>query len=59
MKLIAEYLEHAVHFERMAAGEANADLKNALLGQAEAYRKLAAERAERQKPSGPPRPDGQ
>jgi len=59
MKMIAEYLERAIHFEKMAREEANADLRNALLRQAEAYRKLAAERAERQKLAGPPQPDGQ
>jgi hypothetical protein len=45
MKMIAEYLERALQFERMAARESNADLKAQLLRQAEDYRKLAAKRA--------------
>lgn len=52
--MIAEYLEHALQFERMAAGETNAALKDALLSQARAYRKLANERAERLKIPRPP-----
>jgi hypothetical protein len=59
MKMIAEYLEHALHFERMAAEATDAELRQALLRQAEAYRKLAAERAGRHKPAGPPQPDEQ
>jgi len=43
--MIAEYLEHALQFERMAADEKNAELKAQLQKQAAAYRKLAAERA--------------
>ncbi len=45
MKMIAEYLEHALQFERMAAFETNAELKAQLEKQAAAYRRLAAERA--------------
>ena len=45
--MIAEYLEHALQFERMAKDETAPVLKASLLKQAEAYRKLAAERAER------------
>jgi hypothetical protein len=48
VKTIAEYLEHALHFEEMAAGEADGSaLKESFLKQALAYRKLAAERAAR------------
>ena len=47
MKMIAEYLEHALQFERLAKDELSPALKASLLKQAEAYRKLAAERAER------------
>jgi len=45
MKLLGEYLEHALQFERLAADEGNPKLKAQLEGQARAYRKLAAERA--------------
>jgi hypothetical protein len=47
MKMIAEYLEHALQFERMATDETDPALKETLAKQALAYRKLAAERAER------------
>jgi hypothetical protein len=47
LKMIAEYLEHALQFERMASEEADAALKESLLKQAAAYRKLATERAKR------------
>ena len=53
MKMIAEYLEHALQFERMAKDEADAALRESLVKQAQAYRKLATERAER---LGLPRP---
>jgi len=43
--MIAEYLEHALQFEKMAAGETDPALKQSLINQALAYRKLAAERA--------------
>jgi hypothetical protein len=46
MKMIAEYLEHAMQFERMAAAEANHDLRAKFLKQAMDYRKLAEKRAE-------------
>ena len=52
--MIAEYLEHAVHFESMAAETADAKLKEILLGQARAYRNLADERAVRLKIAVPP-----
>ena len=47
MKMIAEYLEHALNFEHMAAEEKNPPLKAAFEKQAAAYRKLAAERTEK------------
>jgi hypothetical protein len=47
MKLLTEYLEHALQFERLAAEESNAKLKDALEQQAKAYRKLASERAKK------------
>jgi hypothetical protein len=47
MKMIAEYLENALQFERMAADEENPQLKADLKRQAAAYRKLAAERAQK------------
>jgi hypothetical protein len=43
LKLLSQYLDHALKFE--AAGETNPKLKADLRGQAQAYRKLAAERA--------------
>ena len=45
MKMIAEYLEKALSFEQMAANERDINLKAKLLEQAQAYRKLANERA--------------
>jgi hypothetical protein len=47
VKMIAEYLEHALQFERMAAREKNPELKAQLEKQAAAYRKLAGERADK------------
>jgi hypothetical protein len=47
--MIAEYLEHALQFERMAAEATDPALKESLLAQAVSYRKLADERAERLK----------
>ena len=47
MKMIAEYLEHALQFERLAAEEPNPDLRAQLAKQAAAYRKLAAERTQK------------
>jgi hypothetical protein len=58
MKLLTEYLEHALSFERMAAQEANPEIRAQFEKQAAAYRKLATERAERYglpAPSPPPR----
>jgi hypothetical protein len=45
MKMIAEYLEHALNFERMAAEETNPEVKAVFEKQALSYRKLAAERS--------------
>lgn len=47
MKLLTEYLEHALAFERLAAEESNPGVKTQFESQAAAYRKLAAERAAR------------
>jgi hypothetical protein len=54
--MIAEYLEKAIAFEQMAGSETNPELKGALLNQADAYRKLAAERATRLNLALPPNP---
>jgi hypothetical protein len=45
MKMVAEYLEQAHRFERMAAAETNLQSKKQLEDQAAAYHKLAAKRA--------------
>ena len=45
MKLVAEYLEQAVRFNRMAAEATDPKLKESLEKQAAAYRKLAEKRA--------------
>jgi hypothetical protein len=45
MKLVAEYLEHAHQFERLAEAEKNPAVKKQLLEQAQAYHKLAKMRA--------------
>lgn len=45
MKLLGEYLEHALQFERMAAEESDPKLKAARESQAQAYRKMAVKRA--------------
>jgi hypothetical protein len=55
MKMIAEYLEHALAFERLAAGEQNPILKADFEKQAAAYRKLAGERAKKLGLEPPPR----
>jgi hypothetical protein len=60
MKLITEYLEHALKFELLAAQEDNPKLKALFESQAVAYRKLVAERAAKyglpppSEPSPPP-----
>jgi hypothetical protein len=45
VKTIAEYLEHALQFERLAAEVSDAKFKADLENQAKAYRKLATGRA--------------
>jgi hypothetical protein len=47
MKMLAEYLENAIKFERLAAEEKDAVLKAELEKQAIAYRKLAEKRAKK------------
>jgi hypothetical protein len=47
--MVAEYLERALQFERMAAQEADPKLKASLEAQAVAYRKLAEKRAAERK----------
>ena len=54
VQMIAQYMEHALAFEKMAAEETDSALKESLIKQVLAYRKLAAERAERLKLSYPP-----
>jgi hypothetical protein len=57
MRLLTEYLEHALSFERMAAQETNPKVRAQFEKRASAYRKLAAERAARfglSAPSLPP-----
>jgi hypothetical protein len=44
MKMVAEYLEHAINFERMAADEKNPQIKATFEKQTATYRKLLAER---------------
>jgi hypothetical protein len=44
VKMIAEYLEHALNFERMAAEETNPAIKAVFEKQAASYRRLIAER---------------
>ena len=53
MKMVAEYLEKALDFERLAALENGPELKASLMKQAEAYRKLAADHALREKLTPP------
>jgi hypothetical protein len=45
MKMLAEYLESAIKFERLAADEKDAKLKEQFAKQSAAYRKLAEKRA--------------
>jgi hypothetical protein len=52
--MIAEYLEHALQFEKMAQEAGDPALKQQLTKQAEAYRKLAGERAKRLNLPEPP-----
>ena len=57
MRMVAEYLEHAMQFEHMAAEAANEELKARLLDQARTYRRLADQRARRAPIKMPLRPD--
>jgi hypothetical protein len=56
VKMIAEYLEHALQFDRMASEATDPALRESLEKQAAAYRKLAKERAARLKLPPPPVP---
>lgn len=47
MRMIAEYLEHAIRFEQMAEQATDPKFKDSLLQQATAYRKLAEQRAKK------------
>ena len=47
MKMLNEYLEHALQFERLAKEERDPTLRAQFQMQASNYRKLAAERAEK------------
>jgi hypothetical protein len=55
--MIAEYIEHALQFEQLAAHEKNPQLKADLEKQGQAYRKMAADRAKKLglKPPPPPK----
>jgi hypothetical protein len=48
MRMLAEYLDKAIHFEQMASVETDPELKAKLSAQAQAYRKLVEERAKRE-----------
>lgn len=54
MKMVAEYLEKALDFERLAKDETDSELKESLFAQAQAYRKLAEERTRRMGWAPPP-----
>jgi hypothetical protein len=45
VKMLTEYLERAIEFEKLAASEENGAFKAQLLKQAADYRRLAAKRA--------------
>ncbi|MET4482052.1 hypothetical protein [Bradyrhizobium sp. F1.13.3] len=47
MKLLTEYIERALQFEELAERETGPKFKAELLKQANAYRELAAKRAEK------------
>ena len=57
MKLLCEYLERALTFEQLAMQENDPEVKSRFEKQAAAYRKLAAERAERYGFPLPSRPE--
>jgi hypothetical protein len=46
MKMLTEYLERAIEFEKLAASEQDGPFKEQLAKQAASYRKLAIKRAE-------------
>ena len=46
VKLLQEYLDRATQFEKLAAEEGDPKVKDQLLEQAKAYRKLAAKRCQ-------------
>jgi hypothetical protein len=54
MKVLAEYLEHARQFERLAAEETNPQLKADFEKHAAAYRQQATERAKKLDLESPP-----
>jgi hypothetical protein len=47
VKMLAEYLDHALEFERMSSRESDPRVRAQLEQQALAYRKLAAARAKK------------
>jgi hypothetical protein len=53
--MLAEYLDHAIQFERLAADEVNPAVRTEFEEQAAAYRKLASERAAKLGLPEPPR----
>jgi hypothetical protein len=56
MKLVTEYLADAANFERLAATESDLAMKERLLNQAAAYRKMAEKRAKALGLPLPPKP---
>lgn len=58
MKLVTEYLEQALNFERLAAAETNPAAKKQMQEQATAYHKLAAKRAKEMNVRPSPRRPG-
>jgi hypothetical protein len=56
MKVVAEYLANAAQFERLATAEKDPKLKTQLLAQAQAYWKLADQRADQLNQARPTRP---
>jgi hypothetical protein len=61
MKLLLEYIEHALQFERLAAEEPDPETKPEYARLAKDYRRLAAERCERYglPPPSPPAPSSE
>jgi hypothetical protein len=60
MKLLTQYLERVLQLEALAADESDPVIQGQLLGQADAYRKIAAKRAEEYglPPPSPPKSRG-